>query len=421
MEAVGRDELLRLYSMKIALVSTGLGHVWRGYERFTHDLFHLVQEDVDITLFKGGGEARPREIVLPHLKRDGVLSRIPLLCQGIPRSPYYFEVLSFFLALIPKLERGRFDLVHFSDCPLANFLYHARTKMGLRWKTLFTNGNPVTDGSLRRVDFLHQLTPGQVATVVGSGIEKPRIVMVPFGVHERKFQKEEIGALYDRYGIPKDKKIILAVSAINRTHKRIDYLVREVAKLDAGYFLLVLGHLEDSSLVREAERALGNRFNFLHVPFDEADRLYHFADLFVICSLDEGFGLAAVEAMLARIPIIAHHSPNFKWMVGDERCLADLSLEGTLAKQIQNILGDQSLASEIVERNYNSARQRFEWSVLKERYLDMYHRIANRESVSEGGRTVADGRRHCEAALPSRAEAISHPGIASSLLRSSSQ
>lgn len=375
--------------MKIALVSTGLGNVWRGYERFTFELFHLIQEEIDITLFKGGGEAKSKEIVLPHLRRDGILNRLPFIRRGIPRSPYYFEVLSFFLALIPSLERGRFDLVHFSDCPLANFLYHAKTKIKFRRKTLFTNGNPVLGGSVRRVDFLHQLTPDQVAAVVNSGMDPSKIILIPFGAHERKFQKTEIDHFYDRYGVPKNKKVVLAVSAINRTHKRIDYVIREVAKLDASFFLLVVGHREDPSLEREAQFRLQDRFKFLYVPFDEVDRLYPVADLFVMGSLDEGFGLAIVEAMLARVPVVAHQSPHFKWMVGDPRCLADLTCEGALAQQIQSILGDPKLASEIVDRNYHSARQRFTWSVLKGQYLDMYERIANGKPLDESQRSFS--------------------------------
>ena len=298
--------------MKVALVSTGLGNVWRGYERFSYDLFHLLKTDADLTLFKGGGISSEREITLPHFKRDGILSRIRPHRKSY-RDSYYFETLSFFAFLLPRLITGRYDLVHFTDCPLANFFYHARAKLNLkyRFKTLFTNGNPITDGACGRVDFLHQLTPWQVRAVHDLGIPFDKIIEIPFGVHCDRFDRaKDQTTLRAKYGIPQNKTVILAVSAINRSHKRIDYLVREVAELGPEYFLLVVGHREDGSIETMARELLGVRFKFVHLPFQEANELYGLADLFVMCSLIEGFGLAVVEAMSARLPVILHASEH---------------------------------------------------------------------------------------------------------------
>lgn len=364
--------------MKTALVCVGLGSVWRGYERFAYDLFYLLRkEGLDVTLFKGGGRKEDCQIVLPHISRDGILSSIPWL-QNSPHSSYYFEVLSFFIFLFPQLISGGFDLVHFTDCPLANFFYHARTKLGLnvRFKTLFTNGNPIQDGACKRVDFLHQLTPWQEKAMLGLNIPPEKVIMIPFGIHGEQFQgRADSGALRMKYGIPKDKKVILSVSAINRSHKRIDYLIGEVARLGPESFLLVAGHMEDSSLEREARQKLGNRFKFIHLPFEEVRELYPLADVFTLCSLIEGFGLALVEAMNAKIPVVVHASDHYRWMVGSDRSLVDLSVEGNLTQKIEALLSDREPSDEMIERNYENAVRRFDWKNLKTRYLDMYEYV----------------------------------------------
>src|SRR5689334_17413457 len=57
--------------MRIALLCSGLGHTLRGHEIFARDLFALLRDDADITLFKGGGEQiLPRELVIPSVKRS---------------------------------------------------------------------------------------------------------------------------------------------------------------------------------------------------------------------------------------------------------------------------------------------------------------------------------------------------------------
>ena len=55
---------------RVALLCPGLGRVFRGHETFARGLFDLLADDLDITLFKGGGASSPREHVIPHVPRD---------------------------------------------------------------------------------------------------------------------------------------------------------------------------------------------------------------------------------------------------------------------------------------------------------------------------------------------------------------
>ena len=369
--------------MKVALVCTGLGNVWRGYERFTRDWFDLIHQDLEMTLFKGGAETSGREVAVPNLKRDGILSRF--LKPNASKNPYYYEALSFYAFLLPQLLAGDFDLVHFIDCPLANFLYHTK-KMGLkpRFKTLFTNAISLTDPCLKRVDYLHQLTPLQAESAKDYGIPESQIFMVPFGIHSNRFHslksREE---LRNRYGVPQHARVVLAVSALNRTHKRIDAAIEEVASLGPDYFFFVAGHREDESLTAFASQRLGTNFKFTHVPFSEANEIYAMADVFVMPSLIEGFGLALIEAMAAKIPVIAHDSPHNQWLAGDSRCLTDLTRPGNMAQKIADIFKNPLLWQEITVRNYENVIRRFDWQSLKGDYLEMYQKAVCGEPAHE--------------------------------------
>ena len=39
---------------------------------------------------------------------------------------------------------------------------------------------------------------------------------------------------------------------------------------------------------------------------------------------------------------------------------------------MDEVLNHPDISSEIIERNYENALRRFDWPVLKDRYLDMY-------------------------------------------------
>ena len=50
--------------MKVAIISTGLGNIRRGFEIFADELFDHLKTEIDVTLFKGEiGRASCRERV----------------------------------------------------------------------------------------------------------------------------------------------------------------------------------------------------------------------------------------------------------------------------------------------------------------------------------------------------------------------
>ena len=67
--------------MKVALLSTGLGTVHRGFEVFFQDLFHKLSREIDVTLLKGGGSVESsKEKVLPVLSRDSIFWKLFAVC-----------------------------------------------------------------------------------------------------------------------------------------------------------------------------------------------------------------------------------------------------------------------------------------------------------------------------------------------------
>ncbi|MCX5907143.1 MAG: hypothetical protein NTY64_08125, partial [Deltaproteobacteria bacterium] len=98
--------------MKIALVSTGLGHVRRGFESFTEALFHALKRqapDMEVMLFQGGGIEEPDRKNVPNLPRYKIPAR------WFAEDPAgRLEQRSFALFLYPLLRRGGFTLVHYN-------------------------------------------------------------------------------------------------------------------------------------------------------------------------------------------------------------------------------------------------------------------------------------------------------------------
>ena len=80
----------------------------------------------------------------------------------------------------------------------------------------------------------------------------------------------------------------------------------------------------------------------------------------VLPSLDEGFGLPALEAMTVGVPVVAANRGALPEVVGDAGLLVDPTDPGALADAIERLVGDTELRSTCVERGFARA-QAYSW------------------------------------------------------------
>src|SRR5262245_21431574 len=143
--------------MKIAMLCSGVGRVQRGFERLMRDRFDLVRDDLDVTLFKGGGPSGPRERVSLNASRDGWLHRALPVHRLFGRPAYYSECWSFALSVFPRLLFGGYDVVHYIDMPVGHALAMLSRIFRTRFRYLYTQGVVVDPRFYPHYDHLHQV------------------------------------------------------------------------------------------------------------------------------------------------------------------------------------------------------------------------------------------------------------------------
>jgi 1,2-diacylglycerol 3-alpha-glucosyltransferase len=361
--------------MKIALVSTGLGRVLRGFESFTESLFTALRRyapDVDVTLFQGGGTMGERRVIVPNFHRYDV----PASWFGYEKGNL-LEKRSFALSVYPLLRSGKYDIIHYNELTMGSVLFHLRRLFGGKFKLLYCNGAPSPPIHYHhRCDFAQMLHGPMYEEAVKFGMAEPRLFLVPYGVDGKRYAPCEPAARQatrQELGGPEGARVVLTVAALNRWHKRIDYLINEMAHLDRNVWLVAAGQRTDETraLEREAARLLPGRFRFVTWPQDKTHLLYGAADAFALCSLSEGFGLVTVEAMLSGIPVLVHDSPVFHWIAGDSGArYVNMAGPGALAETLTRIVSNGSWPEARAE-----ALRRFSWESLAAGYLAMYRTI----------------------------------------------
>lgn len=138
-ESAGEGQKHLSPGMKIALVSTGLGRVLRGFESFTSSLFDALTRyapELRVTLFQGGGKGSTKRVVVPNFHRFDAPGRWLGYEKG-----NLLEKRSFALSLYPILRVGGYDIVHYNELVMGSALYHLRRVLGGRYKLLYCAGS----------------------------------------------------------------------------------------------------------------------------------------------------------------------------------------------------------------------------------------------------------------------------------------
>jgi glycosyltransferase involved in cell wall biosynthesis len=360
--------------VKVALVCPTVGQTRRGYERFMTDLFGLIRTDVDATLFKGGGDPAPGEFVVPHMKRTGAVAR--MAGNRLSYTRQRLEFATFAVALWPHLLRGKFDVVHAIDPALAPKLAAMRGLVGSRYRLVFTDGGPAPFDASPYADLVHYVTPQQQQEALARGASAERNSVLPVGVDTTGMADAvDRAALRRQHGVGPDTFVVLAVTSLNRHHKRVDYLIDEIAKLPGDILLWIDASVHpdgDASLLELARERLGARFRHTHMASDRIGELYRLADVMVSASLYETFGMALVEAMCVGLPVVAHDSPHFRWLLEGHGHLVDMGSPGALAGRLAYLMGRRDELRK--PGDSDSAKRRFGWGGLKQGYLDLYRR-----------------------------------------------
>lgn len=357
---------------------SGLEHARRGFESFARECFEALRgaEGLKIELVKGSGSRAPDEHVAPTLRRDGVIARSLAGPKGA--RPFRIEALAFAFGLQPLLLAHRPDVVYLSEWDTARALVRLRRMTRLSYRIVFSNGAPVETG-FDGFDLVQELTPAALDWVLERGAERERHTVLPYGFaipsQLRFVSREARLSLRRRFGLPTDRPVVVSLSALNSSHKRLDYLINEVAALpETRPFLAMAGEPDRETPPIQslaAERLGRNGYAFMTLPRDQVNDLLDASDVFVLASLYEAQGRVLVEAMSRGLPCVAHESSVVRFALGKWGRSGDLAVSGTLTRLLSEELSlDPEERRNRGQAGHEHVYERFSWDRLTHRYVE---------------------------------------------------
>jgi glycosyltransferase involved in cell wall biosynthesis len=236
-----------------------------------------------------------------------------------------------------------------------------------------------------------------VETSLQAVFPKRKIEVIPNGIdtesltdEEKKRRREEFRALHD---IPFDAPVVGTIGELKELKGQRDFVLaaNELARRGARAFFLVVG--KDNSTNQQFRRELKRlvkvfdleaRFLWLDWVEDMASLLASL-DVFVSASHSESFGLAILEAMANKTPIVATETEGAKQLLRDDRTglLVPIKDPLKLAEAVEGLLKAESKQKDLAENARIYAEKNFSLNEMIERTENLYKEILNGAAKNE--------------------------------------
>lgn len=308
--------------------------------------------------------------------------------------PYEF-VLSSMLVDVCKFEGLDLLHVHYA-IPHASSAYMAKQILaneGIHIPVITTlHGTDITlvgkDSSFEPV-ITFAINQSDVVTAVSESLKKDTyehfnitrdIKVVPnFICMDSYNQVKDIEELRQSFA-PNGEKLLIHVSNF-RPVKRVEDVIEvfERVRREVDCRLLLVGDGPDKHRLEELCRRkdICHDIKFLGKVRD-TERLLSISDLFLLTSEFESFGLAALEAMAAKVPVISSNTggtPEVN-IDGFSGYLCDVGDVDHMAKKAVELLTNDSLLEQFKANAYTQA-QNFEIEKILPGYLEVYEQAMN--------------------------------------------
>jgi len=225
-----------------------------------------------------------------------------------------------------------------------------------------------------------------MAGEVESGLRVPsdKVRVIPNGADPARLRcrdsAKELAEFRGRWARP-EERIVLFIGRLAR-EKGVEVLIDAMPEVLASHPLAKLvvagggwyGHLRE----RAQARGLGGKVVFAgFVPEEDLPRLYAVAEVAVYPSLYEPFGIVALEAMAAGVPVVTSDTGGLREVVrhGETGVHTWANNPHSLAWGVNQVLADSALAARLRRAGKREVRERYRWEDIAAQTLAVYEEV----------------------------------------------
>jgi D-inositol-3-phosphate glycosyltransferase len=216
-------------------------------------------------------------------------------------------------------------------------------------------------------------TPGQVR-------------VIPCGIDLKLFKPQDQQQAREKLGLRRHQPVLLFVGRLD-PFKGPDLLLRTAAMMEEKAQIVIVGgkssNDKDMKQLKElaAQLKISKRVHFIGArPQYELPVIYSAADVTVIPSYHESFGLAAVESLACCTPVVATRAGGLTTVVqNNETGFLVPRGPGFFAERLDSLLQNPVLLKQMSKAARPSVLQ-FNWKNVASKVQDMYEDVINEDA-----------------------------------------
>ena len=253
------------------------------------------------------------------------------------------------------------------------------------------------DVTLSKMTHLVALTETVKICYKDYGVHEGKITEIPNGVNLKQFNiKVDSNKVRRKYGINSNHYFILTIGRnhIKKGYKYIPEAARILKDMGCSFKWVIVGKgvnvLQPNVFDKKVSdhiiliEELGvNKINTHHklisIPTDSLVQLYKSADLFVMPSLLETFGMVLIEAMAASLPIVTTNAPGCRDVIVDgiNGLFTGTANSKDMAEKIKQVLDNESLRKRLIS-NSKKIVTKYNWYNIMKRYEQLYYNYSQK-------------------------------------------
>jgi glycosyltransferase involved in cell wall biosynthesis len=213
--------------------------------------------------------------------------------------------------------------------------------------------------------------PQRKVTLINNGVANPG----PTSVEQKRLLKQALG-------IKSDDFVIGSCGRLFDQYKRFSDLIQAFAlvrKRIANAKLLIVGEGPDEAMLRNLAAQLGVTDGVLFAGYQGETRPYYdVMDIFALASANEAFGLVLVEAMYAKLPIVATRVGGIPSVVIDSKTglLVEPKDPVALADRLLVLINSAELRTSMGQQGHERALAEFGAERYVREFDELYQRLA---------------------------------------------
>lgn len=222
------------------------------------------------------------------------------------------------------------------------------------------------------------------------GLPTDKLVMVPNGVNVGVYDKvrnQDLKSFKTAFALPEEKLVLFVGRLVYEkgAHVLINAIPQVLSKVNAKFVIVGSGYMRDQLLT--IVRSMGLEHKVLFTGFVDEETLLKLqccADVSVVPSLFEPFGIVALEAMAAMSPVVVSDTGGLGEIV--EHDITGVKVYpnsvDSLAWGITRILTDDNYRNRLRKNAYNRVQEQFDWEKIAQQTTRVYDGVLKEYSKS---------------------------------------